>query len=143
MVSIYIRAEGNAAKAHLAKPIELSVEREVLQYAEYGHQESETHSEPDKAAPVVDRPECLAGQKNDKDVGEEKLELHARVVGRGRAMKSPLAKDEKRKSKKRQKQRRNNELKFPRVIGAHRPDEKEQARADFQYGARPFFDGAV
>ena len=98
MVAIHVGAERNAPKVHLAKPVELSVKGEVLKDAEERDEKPETHHEPDKAAPVLERPERLRGQKEKEDIGEEKLKLHAGVVGRGGAMKEPLAEGDEQQS---------------------------------------------
>src|SRR5580692_2039283 len=117
MVAIHIGAERNATIVHLAKPIELSVKGQVLQDPEDGDQKPETHHEPDKAAPVLERSEHLTGQKEEKDIGKQKLEFHAGVVGGGGAMKEPLAKGDQQERDNRQKQRRNDELMLRRQIG--------------------------
>ncbi len=58
---------------HFAKPVKLSVEREMLQDAEERHKESETHPKPNEAPPVLESSECLRGQKENEDIGEKKL----------------------------------------------------------------------
>ena len=71
MIAIHVRAKGNAAITHLAKPVELSVESEVLQDAEERHHEAKTHPEPDKSTPVLERAESLGGKKENERVGKE------------------------------------------------------------------------
>src|SRR5205823_6414995 len=81
-----------------AKPIKLAVEGKVLENAEKADQESENHPEPNEPSPILKSAESLQGKKEEDDVGDEKQEFHARAVGRGCAMKKPLAQDDQRKS---------------------------------------------
>src|SRR5229473_2700057 len=69
VVAVYVRTEGNPAIAHLAEPVELPVERQVLQDAEYGHQESEADDKPDEAAPILDGLEDLGRQEEKNQAG--------------------------------------------------------------------------
>jgi len=48
VIAVHVGSEGNAAVAHLAKPVELPVESEVLKNSEDGHAERENHHEPDE-----------------------------------------------------------------------------------------------
>src|SRR5579863_8516716 len=71
MVAIHVGPEGNAPKAHLAKPVKLSIKSEVLKDAEEGDEETKTHHEPDEITPVFDGAEDLRGQKEEEDIGKK------------------------------------------------------------------------
>jgi hypothetical protein len=80
MIAIGVRPKGNTPVAHLAEPIELAVKRHVLEDAKEADEEAETHPKPEETAPVLNRSKCLNGNKKNNEVGEEKEELHPRVV---------------------------------------------------------------
>src|SRR5213083_838670 len=127
MVAVDVGSEWNPAVFHIAKPIKLAVEGKVLENAEKADQESENHPEPNEPSPILKSAESLQGKKEEDDVGDEKQEFHARAVGRGCAMKKPLAQDDQRKSCERRDKRRKNNLLFFCEINPQGPGEKKQS----------------
>src|ERR1700722_1756131 len=81
VIAIDVGAKGDAAVAHLAEPVELTVEGDLLEDAEDGDEEAENHDEPDEAAPIVGVAESLGREEQEDGVGEEKTQVHAGVVG--------------------------------------------------------------
>src|SRR5580704_11679931 len=117
VIAIDVRAKGDAAVAHLAEPIELTVEGDLLQDAEDGDEETENHDEPDEAAPIVRVAEGLGGEEQEDGVGEEKTQVHAGVVdGSGGAQQE---------------------------VEQHRPEGEEEAGGDFEDGLGPVLDAAM
>src|SRR4029077_434514 len=105
MIAIDIGSERNAAVTHLAKPVELSVEGEVLKNPEDGHAEGENHDEPDEILPVFESAENLDGQEEREKIGQEELQLDASFVRRNRNVKNPLPQSNQKKSGERKEQR--------------------------------------
>ena len=146
VVAVDVWAERDAAIAHLAEPVELAVEGELLEDAERGHEETENHDEPDVAAPVVGIAEGLRREEEDEDVGDEEIELHARVVGGGGGAEEQLAERDGGQQDERREQRRNVDALLVVAlveIKEECPEEEKQAGAGFDDGARPVFDAAV
>src|SRR5260370_1298620 len=143
MISIHIGPERNSAVLHLGEPVKLSGEGKVLQNAEKADQESEKHPEPNEPTPILKSAESLHGKEEEDEVGDEKQEFHPRAVGRGRAMKKPLAQNNQRKSCERREKRGENNLVFLREIEPHSPGEKEQSRASLKNSSRPILDTSV
>ena len=146
VIAIDVGAEGNPAVAHLAKPVELAVECELLKDAECRDEETKNHDEPDVAAPVVGKAEGLRREEEDEDVGDEEVELHARVVGGGGGAEKQLAERDGGEQDQRREQRGDVDalLVVASVeIKKERPKEEEDAGARFDDGTRPVFDAAV
>ena len=101
---------------HLAKPVKLPVKGQVLENAEDADQEAKNHSEPNKAAPVLNCAENLDGEKEEDQVGDKKQEFHPRAIGRRGVTKKPLAANDQGKSSQRREKRRKNNLFFMREI---------------------------
>ncbi len=116
VVAVHVRSEGNPSVMHLAKPVELSVESEVLENAEDADQETENHPEPDETAPVLKRVESLHREKKEDQVRKDEQKLHPRAVGRRRAMKNPLAANDQGKSGQGRENRRKSNLFLLREI---------------------------
>src|SRR5579885_1264728 len=74
-------ASGMTNSAKPAKPIELSVEREVLQDAEEADGESEGHDEPEEGFPIASGSKRLRGEEQKDGIGEQQLEFDARGKG--------------------------------------------------------------
>src|SRR5712664_469473 len=90
MIAVHVRAKGNSAVAHLAKPVEFAVKGQMLKDAKDGDKKTKPHDEPHEKAPVVRGAKCLSGQKKKESDSREELELHAGVVGRSGATKEKL-----------------------------------------------------
>src|SRR2546428_11883696 len=86
---------------HLAKPVKLPVKGQVLENAEDADQEAKNHSEPNKAAPVLNCAENLDGEKEEDQVGDKKQEFHPCAIGRRGVTKKPLAANDQGKSSQR------------------------------------------
>ena len=146
MVAIDVWAEGDAPVAHLAEPVELPIESELLEDAERGDEKTENHDEPDVATPVVGVAEGLRGEEEDEDVGDEEIELHARVVGGGGGAEEQLPeRDGGEQDERREKRGDVDALLVVALVEIKEegPEEEEEAGAGFDDGARPVFDAAV
>src|SRR5260370_24858442 len=105
MIAVDVRPERYSAETHLANPVELPVESEVLQNAEDADQEPENHPEPNEAAPVLKSSKGLRGKKEEEQVRQEEQELQARGVRGGGAPKEPLCENEEGKDPQRREKR--------------------------------------
>src|SRR5580698_9267698 len=146
VIAVDVWAEGNSAVAHLAEPVEFPVEGELLENAERGDEKTENHDEPDVAAPIVGIAEGLRGEKEDEDVGDEEVELHARVVSGGGGAQEQLAERYGGQQDERRKQRRDVDALLVVAlveIKEKGPKKEEKTGAGFDDGARPVFDSAV
>ncbi len=146
VVAIDVWAERNSAIAHFAEPVELPVEGELLEDAERGDEKAENHDEPDVAAPIVGIAEGLRGEEEDEDVGDEEVELHARVVGGRGGAEEQLAERDGGQQDERRKQRGDVDALLVVAlveIKEEGPEKEEKAGAGFDDGARPVFDAAV
>ena len=81
MIPVHVRTKGQSAIAHLAKPIQFPVERQVLQDAKNGDEKSQSHQEPYQPSPVTRLQVGLGHQVNQDQVGDQELQLYARVIG--------------------------------------------------------------
>src|SRR5438874_11447355 len=68
VIAVHIGAEGNTAIAHLTKPVEFTVERQVLEDAKNADHKSQAHEKPDKGAPVLASTKGRVRQKETKDI---------------------------------------------------------------------------
>ncbi len=125
LIAIDVGPEGNAAEAHLPQPVNLSVERQVLQDAKGTHQKTKKHREPHELFPVFHGAERLCGEKQHDGVGQEQLELGARAVGKFRVEGSPLHEYQEHQRAHGQQQRRNHHLFFAMGIDAQGPSHQQ------------------
>src|SRR5208337_5021434 len=82
VISVHVRPERNPAKTHDAKPIEFSVECQVLENPKQANEETQSHEKPDKPAPVVPARVNLRHQKQHDQVSDQELQFNARVIAR-------------------------------------------------------------
>src|SRR5690349_7756602 len=84
VIAIYIGPEGNSSVSQLAKPVQLSVEGEVLQDAEHRYGKSHCQQEPREANPMLQGLERLHREEKYKQQGSqlEDLELCQKLDGR-------------------------------------------------------------
>ena len=145
VIAIDVRAEGDAAVAHFAEPVELTVEGDLLQDAEDGDEETENHDEPDEAAPIVGVAEGLGGEEQEDGVGKEESQVHAGVVGGSGGVQQKLGQRDDRKQNERGQKRREDDFLVVIVcaVEQHRPEEEEEAGGGFEDGFGPVFDGAM
>src|SRR5262249_38760146 len=93
VIAVHIGTKRNAAIAHLAEPIEFSVEGQMLEYSETSDEEGQQHAEPEKSSPVLQRAKRLRRKEHENYIGDQQLEFESRGVGRGRAAKEKLHRD--------------------------------------------------
>src|SRR5208283_4682704 len=97
VISIGVRTKRNAPIAHLAEPVELPVESEVLENPEEAHQKAQAQDEPYEAAPIFESAKQLGSEKEEKGIGNEQLQFQARGIRRSGGVKKPLSDSHQRK----------------------------------------------
>ena len=143
MIAICIGAERNPTVTHLAKPVQLAVESQVLEDAEHRNQKTEHHHEPNETAPILEGTEGLGCQEEHEDIGNKELKFRARSIRVGGGVEGPLAEGKERQQRERREQRRNNNLLFPSQEETHSPNKKQQSRSRFEDSASPILDSAM
>src|SRR5256885_11555315 len=111
VIAVHIGTKRDTAVAHLTKPVEFTVERQVLEDAENADDKSQAHKKPDKGAPVLASTKGLVRQKENKDIGDEQLQLDSRVVRRSCGAENELRGYHDHESEQRQKQGRERQRK--------------------------------
>ena len=94
VIAVHIGPEGNSAVAHFAEPVQLPIESQMLQDPENRHGESERHDKPNEPFPILRGLESLRRQKDNDEVGQEKLKVHACGVAIDGEMELPLREDQ-------------------------------------------------
>src|SRR5262249_27983917 len=143
MISVYVRPKRNSSVSHFAKPVKFAVECKVLKNSKPGNQKSKQHREPEKTSPVLQRAERLRCKKNHHNVGNQKLDLHARRKRRSGHAKNPLRGCHSAKRKQRHQNRRKHKLFFFVQGKKNGPQKKQHSSACFKYRDRPIFHTAV
>src|SRR5437667_4218764 len=128
VIAIHVRTKRDAAVTHFAKPVEFPIEGQLLEDPEDRDQKAKAHDEPDKGAPSGGGAEYLSGKEKNYAVGDQEIQLHARVVSGYRGAKQKLPQSQQCKPDEWEKERRDDDFLLLVVIveaEARRPENEQ------------------
>src|SRR5437879_6387837 len=143
MVAIHVRPEGNPAIMHLAHPIQLSIEGQMLEDSENGNSKTQNEQEPHKASQVIERAVSLRCEENKNQISHEPEEIHFACVAIRRGPEYKLDHDHRRKRGQGAKKRMAVNFLLPSLRYAQCPEHDKCSGPCFQHCRRPVFDSAV
>src|SRR6266850_1567446 len=129
---------------HFPKPVQFSVECQVLQNSQSRYQKSKNHHEPGKTPPLSQSAKRLCRQEEKNQHTQQQLQFNARGKRRSGEPEHQLHHHHERERRQRkQKSRRRNFFFFFGEQKNECPENEQKSRSRFQDAPRPWFHSAL